>query len=291
VTVTAGGHEGGVAVDNGGSVDPASHAFRLIVTGGGSGGHTYPALATVGALRSRLAACGRELEVTWVGTAGSLEERYRRRGDPVPRCRDGQAARARNPLKMITVANVRDLARVPLGVIQAAGFVRRFGPDAVLSTGGYVAVPVCLAARWARRPLVVHEQTTRLGLANRITARCATRVAVSAETTLGLLPASARATAVVTGNPVRPEVLRGLADAAVSALGWRELDRALPVVYVTGGAQGSAQVNGLLAEILPLAGRAGAGGRVCLPERRGHARRDHRAGQGRGTYPAGQFGG
>jgi UDP-N-acetylglucosamine--N-acetylmuramyl-(pentapeptide) pyrophosphoryl-undecaprenol N-acetylglucosamine transferase len=69
---------------------------------------------------------------------------------------------------MVTAANVRDLARVPLGVIQAAGFVRRFGPDAVLSTGGYVAVPVCLAARWAHRPLVVHEQTTRLGLANRI---------------------------------------------------------------------------------------------------------------------------
>jgi UDP-N-acetylglucosamine--N-acetylmuramyl-(pentapeptide) pyrophosphoryl-undecaprenol N-acetylglucosamine transferase len=239
-------------VDDGASVDPASHAFRLIVTGGGSGGHTYPALATIGALRSRLAACGRELEVTWVGTAGSLEERIADgEGIPFRAVATGKLRRARNPLKMVTAANIRDLARVPLGVIQATGFVRRFGPDAVLSTGGYVAVPVCLAARWAHRPLVVHEQTTRLGLANRIAARCATRVAVSAETTLQLLPASVRATAVVTGNPVRPEVLRGRADAAVSALGWQELDRALPVVYVTGGAQGSAQVNGLVAEILP----------------------------------------
>jgi UDP-N-acetylglucosamine--N-acetylmuramyl-(pentapeptide) pyrophosphoryl-undecaprenol N-acetylglucosamine transferase len=152
---------------------------------------------------------------------------------------------------MITAANIKDLARVPLGVVQAAGFVRRFRPDAVLATGGYVAVPVSLAARWARRPLVVHEQTTRLGLANRIVARCATRVAVSAETTLRLLPAPVRAAAVVTGNPVRPEVLRGRADAAVSALGWRGLDRALPVVYITGGAQGSAQINGLVSEILP----------------------------------------
>jgi UDP-N-acetylglucosamine--N-acetylmuramyl-(pentapeptide) pyrophosphoryl-undecaprenol N-acetylglucosamine transferase len=53
----------------------AGGAFRLIVTGGGSGGHTYPALATVRALRHRLAAAGRELVVTWAGTAGSLEER------------------------------------------------------------------------------------------------------------------------------------------------------------------------------------------------------------------------
>ncbi|MCW2933868.1 MAG: murG2, partial [Actinomycetia bacterium] len=225
---------------------------RLIVTGGGSGGHTYPALATVRALRSRLAAEGQELEVTWVGTAGSLEERIAgSEGIPFQVVATGKLRRASNPLKMITVANIRDLARVPLGIVQAAGFVRRFRPDVVLATGGYAAVPVSLAARWSRQPLVVHEQTTRLGLANRIAARCATRVAVSAETTLHLLPAPARATAVVTGNPVRPEVLRGRADAAVSALGWRGLDRRLPVVYVTGGAQGSAQINGLVSAILP----------------------------------------
>jgi UDP-N-acetylglucosamine--N-acetylmuramyl-(pentapeptide) pyrophosphoryl-undecaprenol N-acetylglucosamine transferase len=100
----------------------------------------------------------------------------------------------------------------------------------VLATGGYVAVPVSLAARWSGRPLLVHEQTTRLGLANRIAARCATRVAVSAETTLMLLPRRARADAVVTGNPVRPEVFMGRADAAVATLRWRGLDPGLPVV-------------------------------------------------------------
>ena len=226
--------------------------FRLIVTGGGSGGHTYPALATVRTLRSRLAAEGRDLEVTWVGTAGSLEERVAgTEGISFRAVVTGKLRRASSPLKMITAANVRDLARVPLGIVQAAGFVRRFRPDAVLATGGYVAVPVSLAARWSRRPLLVHEQTTRLGLANWIAARCATRVAVSAETTLRLLPRPARAGAVVTGNPVRPEILRGRADAAVAALGWRGLDPDLPVVYVTGGAQGSAQVNGLVEGTLP----------------------------------------
>jgi UDP-N-acetylglucosamine--N-acetylmuramyl-(pentapeptide) pyrophosphoryl-undecaprenol N-acetylglucosamine transferase len=226
--------------------------FRLIVTGGGSGGHTYPALATVRTLRFRLADEGRDLEVAWVGTARSLEERIAvSEGIAFQPVATGKLRRASNPLKMVTASNIRDLARVPLGVLQADRFVHRFRPDAVLATGGYVAVRVSLAARWSRRPLLVHEQTTRLGLANRIAARCATRVAVSAETTLRLLPRPARAGAVVTGNPVRPEVLTGQADAAVAALGWRGLDPELPVVYVTGGAQGSAQVNGLLEAILP----------------------------------------
>jgi UDP-N-acetylglucosamine--N-acetylmuramyl-(pentapeptide) pyrophosphoryl-undecaprenol N-acetylglucosamine transferase len=226
-------------------------AFRLIVTGGGSGGHTYPALATVRALRTRLAA-GRELVVVWAGTAGSLEQRV---ADaeliPFRAIATGKLRRARNPLLMLTAANARDMARVPLGVVQARGAVREFRPDAVLATGGYVAIPVGLAARWCGVPLVVHEQTTRLGLANRVLAGRATVMAVSSESTLELLPPPVQAAAVVTGNPVRAEVLAGDAGKAAPALGWTGLADGLPVVYVTGGAQGSAQVNGAVTGILP----------------------------------------
>jgi UDP-N-acetylglucosamine--N-acetylmuramyl-(pentapeptide) pyrophosphoryl-undecaprenol N-acetylglucosamine transferase len=229
-----------------------NRAFRLIVTGGGSGGHTYPALATVRALRPRLAAGGRDLVVTWAGTAGSLEERVAHSElIPFRAIAAGKLRRAGNPLLMLTPANARDMARVPAGVLQARGAVREFGPDAVLATGGYVAIPVGLAAAWCRVPLVVHEQTTRLGLANRVLAGRATIVAVSAEPTLDLLPRQARAAAVVTGNPVRAEVLAGDAGKAAAALGWTGLAPGLPVVYVTGGAQGSAQVNGAVTGILP----------------------------------------
>lgn len=242
------------AVSNGGGRFPAGRGqmLRLIVTGGGTGGHTYPALAVVRGLRSRLAAAGGTLEVLWVGTAGGLEARVAA-GEAIPfrAVATGKVRRARNPLKMLSPANVRDLARVPLGVIQARRVVRGFRPDVVLATGGYVSIPVGLAARWCRRPLVLHEQTVRLGLANRVLARVATRMAVSSASTLPLLPGSLRESAVVTGNPVRPEVLRGQADAAIGALGWQDADRALPTVYVTGGAQGSAQINSLIAEILP----------------------------------------
>ena len=78
-------------------------AFRLMVTGGGSGGHTYPALATVRALRSRLAAAGRELVVVWAGTAGSLEQRVAG-GELIPfrAIATGKLRRAGNPLLMLT---------------------------------------------------------------------------------------------------------------------------------------------------------------------------------------------
>jgi UDP-N-acetylglucosamine--N-acetylmuramyl-(pentapeptide) pyrophosphoryl-undecaprenol N-acetylglucosamine transferase len=228
------------------------HAFRLIVTGGGSGGHTYPALATVRALRPRLAADGRELMAVWAGAADSFEERVA--GSeliPFQAITTGKLRRARSPLLMLTPANIRDMARVPLGVLQARRAVRNFRPDAVLATGGYVAIPVALAGRWCGVPLVVHEQTTRLGLANRVLARIATVMAVSSEPTVGLLPPHVRAATVVTGNPVRAEVLAGDAGKAPPALSWTGMAPGLPVVYVTGGAHGAVQVNEVVAEILP----------------------------------------
>ncbi|MHA6763348.1 UDP-N-acetylglucosamine--N-acetylmuramyl-(pentapeptide) pyrophosphoryl-undecaprenol N-acetylglucosamine transferase [Streptacidiphilus sp. PAMC 29251] len=227
-------------------------AFRLIVSGGGTGGHTYPALTAVRALAARLATHGRTLEVLWVGTAGSLEERVAAgEGIAFAPVATGKIRRSSNPLKMLSVANAKDMGRVPLGAAQARAIVSDFRPDVVLGTGGYVAVPIGLAARVCRVPLVIHEQTVRLGLANKALARAAARVAVSSEASLPLLPASARRTAVVTGNPVRPEVLTGSADKAVAALGLYRFDRRLPTVYVTGGAQGARQINQAVGTVLP----------------------------------------
>ncbi|GLU49909.1 UDP-N-acetylglucosamine--N-acetylmuramyl-(pentapeptide) pyrophosphoryl-undecaprenol N-acetylglucosamine transferase [Nocardiopsis ansamitocini] len=227
-------------------------AFRLIVTGGGTGGHTYPALTAVRTLRARLAAAGRGLEVLWVGTADSLESRIAAAEQiPFAAVATGKIRRSANPLKLVSRENVKDMSNVPRGVAQARRLVSDFRPDVVLATGGYVAVPVGLAAKVCRRPLVVHEQTVRLGLANRVLARVAARVAVSSESTIPLLSDSSRENAVVTGNPVRPEVLSGNADHAVKALEFNGHDPELPTVYVTGGAQGSAQINTTVQALLP----------------------------------------
>jgi UDP-N-acetylglucosamine--N-acetylmuramyl-(pentapeptide) pyrophosphoryl-undecaprenol N-acetylglucosamine transferase len=231
----------------------ADRSFRLIVTGGGTGGHTYPALTAVRTLQRRLAAQGGVLEVLWVGKADSLESRVAAaEGIPFEAVATGKIRRSKNPLKLVSPANVADMSRVPLGVLQARRAINGFRPDVVLATGGYVAVPVGVAAtRLCHVPLVVHEQTVRLGLANKTLAGAATRVAVSSESTVPLLPEAVRASTVVTGNPVRPEVFAGQADKAVEALNLRGFDRNLPTVYVTGGAQGSQQINEVVRQVLP----------------------------------------
>jgi UDP-N-acetylglucosamine--N-acetylmuramyl-(pentapeptide) pyrophosphoryl-undecaprenol N-acetylglucosamine transferase len=223
--------------------------FRLLVTGGGTGGHTYPALTTLRALQARLAEEGTAVSVLWAGTADGLEAKVTAsEGIRFVTVATGKIRRSSNPLGMLTPANMKDMARVPLGVAQARSIVADFKPDVILSTGGYVAVPIGLAA--GRRPLVVHEQTVRLGLANRLLAKRATRVAVSSPSTLELLPENVRERAVVTGNPVRAEVLTGEPLKAVDALGLDSFDPDLPVLYVTGGAQGSVQINTVVADAL-----------------------------------------
>ncbi|GGQ25844.1 UDP-N-acetylglucosamine--N-acetylmuramyl-(pentapeptide) pyrophosphoryl-undecaprenol N-acetylglucosamine transferase [Streptosporangium pseudovulgare] len=229
-----------------------SRPFRLIVSGGGTGGHTYPALTAIRTLRDRLTAGGGSLDVLWIGTEEGLEARVApAEGIAFTTVATGKIRRSSNPLKMLSPANIRDMARVPLGVLQARRVIAGFRPDVVLATGGYVAVPAGLAARICRRPLVLHEQTVRLGLANRRLAGRATRIALSSESSLPLLPEAVRDRGVVTGNPVRPEVLWGHADKAVGALGLWGFDRRLPTVYVTGGAQGSQQINDVVRDTLP----------------------------------------
>ncbi|MET8831303.1 UDP-N-acetylglucosamine--N-acetylmuramyl-(pentapeptide) pyrophosphoryl-undecaprenol N-acetylglucosamine transferase [Streptomyces sp. NPDC004610] len=226
--------------------------FKLMVTGGGTGGHTYPALTAVREMQTVMHRHSVGVDVLWVGTATGLESRVApAEGIPFETVPTGKLRRSSNPLKMINAENVRDMGRVPKGVLEARTIARRFRADVILSTGGYVAVPVGLAARATKTPLVIHEQTVRLGLANRVLARSATAVALSSENSLSLLPDSVATSAVVTGNPVRPTVLTGDAAKAIPALGMTGYDPALPTVYITGGAQGSEQINGLIRENLP----------------------------------------
>jgi UDP-N-acetylglucosamine--N-acetylmuramyl-(pentapeptide) pyrophosphoryl-undecaprenol N-acetylglucosamine transferase len=214
-----------------------------VVTGGGTGGHTYPALTTVQALARQ----GVPLQVTWIGSAVGVESKVAaEHGIAFETVATGKVRRS--PSLRDLLRNGRDAIRVPIGFAQAREILSCIVPDVVLSTGGYVAVPVGLAARTLSMPLVVHEQTATLGLANRVLARCATRIAVSHATTLDALSPSLRARAVVTGNPIRPELLTGDRAACFRHFG---LDPSLPLIYVTGGAMGALRINTLIREIVP----------------------------------------
>lgn len=221
--------------------------IRVVVTGGGTGGHTYPALTTIRTLRARLAVAGTEPELLWVGVAQGLEAKVaRQEGIPFKAIVTGKLRRSPNLREL--GRNIADAFRIPLGILQAVMIVLRTRPAVVLSTGGYVSVPIGIAAWATRRPLVMHEQTLTVGLANRILARIATRVLLSHESSVDHLPERAKGRAVVTGNPIRPEILAGDRGRALAAY---RFDPHLPLVYVTGGAQGAVQVNNLIAEILP----------------------------------------
>ncbi|WP_242909456.1 UDP-N-acetylglucosamine--N-acetylmuramyl-(pentapeptide) pyrophosphoryl-undecaprenol N-acetylglucosamine transferase [Actinomadura terrae] len=221
---------------------------RLVVSGGGSGGHTFPAVAVVRAARTAFRAHGLELQPFWVGGERGVEAKVAaEEGVPFTAIPTGGTFRGSNRLSRLSSA----VGRVPVGVREAVNIVRGIRPHAVLCTGGYASVPVGLAARLCHRPLLVHEQAVRVELANRITMRGAARVALSAEPTMDLLPERLRGRAVVTGNPLRPGLADGDARAAPARLGWDGWTPSLPTVYVTGGSRGARHINELVTAALP----------------------------------------
>jgi UDP-N-acetylglucosamine--N-acetylmuramyl-(pentapeptide) pyrophosphoryl-undecaprenol N-acetylglucosamine transferase len=212
---------------------------KVLITGGGTGGHVAPAMAVIDALR-RLHPT---IELRYVGSPNGLEAKFAHDvGVEFVGIATGKLRRASNPLKMVTLRNVRDLARVPLGVGQAFKAVRGFKPNVVLSTGGYVCVPTVLAAALLRVPVLTHEQTITVGLANRIAGRFAKRIALTFEESHKLLSPKLAAKATITGNPLRSELFSGSASNAVR-FGFLPDDAELPCVYVTGGAQGARVIN------------------------------------------------
>jgi UDP-N-acetylglucosamine--N-acetylmuramyl-(pentapeptide) pyrophosphoryl-undecaprenol N-acetylglucosamine transferase len=205
----------------------------VVITGGGTGGHTSPGLAVAARLRER------GVPHAWIGSRDGLEARRA--------VEQGIAYHAIPTGKLRRYwawRNVSDLAvNVPAGVVQAWTLLRRLRPRVVLATGGFVALPVVVAAALAGVPVVVHEQTAVPGLANRIAARRARRIAVTFADSRRHFPAG-RVT--VTGNPLRPELRGGSRAEAAARFG---LDPALPLVYVTGGALGAHAINRAVGEI------------------------------------------
>jgi UDP-N-acetylglucosamine--N-acetylmuramyl-(pentapeptide) pyrophosphoryl-undecaprenol N-acetylglucosamine transferase len=217
----------------------------IVVTGGGSGGHTMVAAATIShLLRTGVA------NLAYIGSHSGVEgPTARRLGVPYFSIRTGKLRRASAWYRMVTVRNALDTFNVSAGLAQAAGLLRRLRPAIVLSTGGFVAVPVAWAAGVLGIPVILHEQTLQLGLANRLTAGIAQRIAVSSGLCFESLAPRLRRKATVTGTPVREGILAGDVSRATERFQTRAN---LPTVLITGGAQGAERLNRAVLESMPL---------------------------------------
>src|SRR6476659_705323 len=212
--------------------------IKFLVTGGGSSGHISPALAIIRTIGELAAGMDWQPQFRYIGGKRGIErEQVTAAGVSFVGVETGKLRR------YFSLANLTDLFRIPVGIAQSLGHVARFRPDVVLSTGGYVGVPAVLAAWLLRIPILTHEQTVQIGLANKITARFATQIALSFESAAQELPANLRRKAIVTGNPVRPSILGGDRDQGARLVGFAPADDALPAVYITGGSQGARVIN------------------------------------------------
>jgi UDP-N-acetylglucosamine--N-acetylmuramyl-(pentapeptide) pyrophosphoryl-undecaprenol N-acetylglucosamine transferase len=226
--------------------------IKILVTGGGTGGHVSPALATIQAMQALAVGADWMPEFRYVGSRHGIEKGLvEAAGIPFVGVQSGKLRRAATMRGLLTAKNLVDALRVPVGIGQAIGEVRRFAPDVVLATGGYVSVPPVIAAGLLRRPVLIHEQTVQIGLANKIAARFATRIALTFEGSASELPPSQRRKTFVTGNPVRLAIFGGDQARAVERFGFDPAENNLPTVYVTGGALGAKSINSALEATLP----------------------------------------
>jgi UDP-N-acetylglucosamine--N-acetylmuramyl-(pentapeptide) pyrophosphoryl-undecaprenol N-acetylglucosamine transferase len=207
---------------------------RVYVSGGGTAGHIYPALAA-----ARLLTGAGQDSVTFVGVPGSLEERLASEaGVPFLGVRAQGWDRAR-PLTFVTgvLTTIGSLFR-------CVRMLRRDRVDAVCGFGGYVSLPLGLATVIAHVPLVVHEQNAVPGLVNRVLGRWADVVCLTYPDSHHRLPSGARM--VVTGNPVRSSVIDADRDAGRAALGVADADT---VLLVFGGSRGARHLNSAILDL------------------------------------------
>ncbi|MHB1127113.1 MAG: undecaprenyldiphospho-muramoylpentapeptide beta-N-acetylglucosaminyltransferase [Bacillota bacterium] len=201
----------------------------MLITGGGTGGHIYPALAIARGLKEQIP----DLDILYVGTRQGLET------DLVPK--EGLPFRAINAAgleRRITLHNVKALALSALGVGQAWAILRKYNPQVVVGTGGFVSGPVMLVASLMKIPTVLHEQNALPGLTNRALSRRVSRVCYTFAESKKYFLRSTLATH--TGLPVRPEIIR--TDREEGRRNYC-LSTGEQLVLVVGGSRGAQSIN------------------------------------------------
>lgn len=207
---------------------------RIILTGGGTAGHVTPNIA----LLPKLQEMG--FDIHYIGSYNGIEkELIEPFGIPYHGISSGKLRR------YFSLQNFTDPFRVLKGMGEARKLIRDLKPDVIFSKGGFVSVPVVLAGKKCKVPVIIHESDMTPGLANKIAIPSATKICCNFPETLEYLPNDK---AVLSGSPIRQELLSGNKIAAMDLCGF-SADK--PIILVIGGSLGSVAVNNAVRAALP----------------------------------------
>ena len=207
---------------------------RIILTGGGTAGHVTPNLAIAPHLRNS------GYELFYIGSKKGIEKTLAENaGIPYTGISSGKLRR------YINIKNVTDTFRVVKGLGDAFAAIARIRPGLVFSKGGFVSVPVVIAAKTLGVRVIVHESDMTPGLANKLSLPFADKICVCFPETIKHVP---EGKGILTGTPIRAELYRGSIGEARQICGFHD---SKPVIMVMGGSQGSIAINECLRGILP----------------------------------------
>ena len=208
---------------------------KIVMTGGGTAGHVTPNIALIPSLREA------GYEISYIGSYEGIEKRLiEEQNIPYYGISSGKLRRYFDP------KNFTDPFKVVKGLAQAVSLLKKIKPDIVFSKGGFVSVPVVLAAKICHIPAIIHESDITPGLANKIAIPGATKVCCNFPETLKYLP---KEKAIFTGSPIRQELLSGNADAALTFC--KLPAKSKPVLLIIGGSTGSKVINTIVRASLP----------------------------------------
>ena len=207
---------------------------RILLTGGGTAGHVTPNLALLPKLREL------GYEISYMGSYNGIERKLIEELQiPYYGISSGKLRRYFDP------KNFSDPFKVIKGYGEACRIIKKLSPDVLFSKGGFVSVPVVLAARRYHVPAIIHESDMTPGLANKLCIPSAVKVCCNFPETLQYLPSGK---AVLTGSPIRQELLQG---DRLYALRFTGLSANKPVILVMGGSMGAVAVNEAVRKVLP----------------------------------------
>ena len=207
---------------------------RIILTGGGTAGHVTPNIALLPGLKEL------GYDIHYIGSYNGIEKKLIEQLEiPYHGISSGKLRR------YFSLQNFTDPFRVLKGFGEARKLIKALKPDVIFSKGGFVSVPVVIAGKQCHVPTIIHESDMTPGLANKLAIPSATKVCCNFPETLGHLP---KEKAVLTGSPIRQELLTGNRE---SALKFCNLTSNKPVILIIGGSLGSVVVNQAVRAILP----------------------------------------